>query len=141
MNIGRIVAAGVAATVWDAVYGFIVYGMLLTPEFARYPAVFRSNDAGMAFLPLMFAGILVAMMAAAAIYAKGYEGGSGLAEGSRFGVLLAVFVVCIFTGVNYATLNIGRRIAATLACAGFVEWFVAAIVIGAVYKGPARSSR
>src|SRR5437016_1113031 len=134
MNIGRIVAAGVAATVWDAVYGFIVYGMLLTPEFARYPAVFRANDAGMAFLPLMFAGILVAMMAAAAIYAKGYEGGSGLAEGSRFGVLLAVFVVCTFTGVNYATLNIGRRIAATLACAGFVEWFVAGIVIGAVYK-------
>jgi len=141
MNVGRIVAAGVAATVWDAVYGFIVYGMLLTPEFARYPAVFRANDAGMAFLPLMFAGILVAMMAAAAIYAKGYEGGSGLAEGSRFGVLLAVFVVCIFTSVNYATLNIGRRIAATLACAGLVEWFVAGIVIGAVYKGPARSSR
>ncbi len=102
MNVGRIVAAGVAATVWDAAYGFLVYGMLLTPEFARYPAVFRSK---------------------------------------RFGLLIAVFVVCIFTGVNYATLNIGGRITVTLACAGLVEWFVAGVVIGAVYKGPARSPR
>src|SRR6266508_6307905 len=122
MNIGRVVAAGVAATVWDAVYGFLVYGMLLVPEFAKYPAVYRSNEAGMAFLPLMFAGILVAMIAASAIYAKGYEGGSGVSGGARFGLLLAVFVVCVFAGVNYATLNMGRRLAAVLAAAGFIEW-------------------
>ena|SRR5260221_704184 len=118
MNFGRVVAAALAATVWDAIYGFLVYGMLLVPEFARYPAVYRSNEAGAAFLPLMFAGILVAMMAASAIYAKGYEGGSAVAEGARFGLLIAVFVVCIFTGVNYATLNMGRRMAAVLAAAG-----------------------
>jgi hypothetical protein len=140
MNIGRVVAAAVAATVWDAIYGFLVYGMLLVPEFAPYPAVYRSNEAGMAFLPLMFAGILVAMIAAAAIYAKGYEGGSGVAEGARFGALMAVFVVCVFTGVNYATLNIGRRITVVLAAAGFFEWLGAGIVIGLVYK-PAAGAR
>jgi len=140
MNVGRVVAAGVAATVWDAVYGFLVYGMLLVPEFAKYPAVYRSNEAGMAFLPLMFAGILVAMIAASAIYAKGYEGGSGVSEGARFGLLLAVFVVCVFAGVNYATLNMGRRLAAVLAAAGFIEWLGAGIVIGLVYK-PAAGAR
>jgi hypothetical protein len=140
MNVGRVVAAAIAATVWDAIYGFLVYGMLLVPEFARYPAVYRSNEAGMAFLPLMFAGILVAMIAAAAIYAKGYEGGSGVAEGARFGVLIAVFIVGVFTGVNYATLNMGGRLAAVLAAAGFVEWLGAGIVIGLVYK-PAAGAR
>ena len=45
----------------DAIYGFCVYGMLLAPEFAKYPNVYRSNEAGMAFLPMMFAGIFVAM--------------------------------------------------------------------------------
>ena len=95
----------------------------------------------LAFLPLMFAGIFVAMVVATMIYTKGYEGGSGVAEGARFGFLLAVFIVCVFVGVNYATLNINRRITAMLAAAGFFEWLVAGIVIGLVYKGEAGASR
>jgi putative effector of murein hydrolase LrgA (UPF0299 family) len=135
MNFGRVVAAGVAATVWDAIYGFCVYGILLASEFEKYPNVYRSADAGQSYLPLMFAGILVAMIAAAFIYAKGYEGGSGVSEGARFGFLLAVFVNCVFVGVNYATLNINKKITVMLAAAGFVEWLVAGVVIGLVYRG------
>ena len=135
MNFARVVAAGVAATVWDSIYGFCVYGILLAPEFEKYPNVYRSAEVGSSYLPLMFAGILVAMIAAAFIYAKGYEGGSGVAEGARFGFLLAVFVNCVFVGVNYATLNINKKITVMLAAAGFVEWLVAGIVIGLVYKG------
>ena len=55
MNYARLALAAVAATIFDAVYGFLVYGMLLVPDFSRYPAVYRSNEAGMAYLPLMFA--------------------------------------------------------------------------------------
>ena len=88
MNLGRLALAAVAATVVDAVYGFVVYGVLLVGEFARYPGVYRSNEAGMAYLPLMFFGIFVAIAALTLIYAKGYEGGSGVAEGFRFGVLV-----------------------------------------------------
>ena len=86
MNLGRLALAAVAATVVDAVYGFVVYGVLLVGEFARYPGVFRSNEVGMAYLPLMFFGIFVAIAALTLIYAKGYEGGSGVTEGFRFGV-------------------------------------------------------
>ena len=135
MNFGRVVAAGVAATVWDAIYGFCVYGVLLAPEFEKYPNVYRSAQVGQSYLPLMFAGVLVAMIAAAFIYAKGYEGGSGISEGARFGFLLAVFVNCVFVGVNYATLNINKKITVMLAAAGFLEWLVAGTVIGLVYKG------
>jgi hypothetical protein len=141
MNYARIVLAAVAATVVDAVYGFAVYGMLLVNEFARYPAVYRTNEAGMAYLPLMFAGIFVGMLAAAVIYAKGYEGGSGVAEGARFGILLGVFIAAVFAGVNYATLNVGRRISLELAVAGFVEWTLAGIAIGLVYKPAVPSIR
>jgi hypothetical protein len=134
MNYARVALAAVAATVFDAIYGFLVYGMLLAPEFARYPGVYRSNEAGMAFLPVMFGGLFVAIVAASIIYAKGYEGGSGAAEGMRFGVLLAVFVVLAFAAVNYATLNIGRRMALMTAAAAFVEWLVIGTIIGLVYK-------
>ena len=141
MNVARLVAAAVAATVWDAIYGFCVYGVLLAPEFAKYPNVYRSNEAGMAFLPMMFAGIFVAMLVATMIYAKGYEGGAGVAEGARFGFLLAVFIVCVFVGVNYATLNINKKITGMLAVAGFCEWVVAGIVIGLVYQPDAAAAR
>ena len=134
MNYGRIMIAAVAATVFDAVYGFLVYGMMLAPEFARYPGVYRSNEAGQAFLPLMFGGLFIAIVAAAIIYAKGYEGGRGVAEGTRFGFLLGVFVVMAFAGVNYAVLNMGRKLAVMAAAAGFVEWLVIGTIIGLVYK-------
>jgi hypothetical protein len=134
MNYARIGLAAVAATVWDALYGFLMYGTLIAPEFAKYPGVYRSNEAGMAFLPLMFAGVFVAILAAAIIYAKGYEGGNGLAEGGRFGVLLGLFVVFAFSGVNYATLIINKKLAGMTAAAAFVEWAVVGVVVGLVYK-------
>ena len=134
MNYARLAMAAVAATVFDAAYGFLVYGMALAPEFARYPSVYRSNEDGQAFLPLMFAGLLIAIVCVAIIYAKGYEGGSGAAEGLRFGIVLGVFVVFAFAGVNYAVLNIGRKLAVMTAAAGFVEWLVIGTIIGLVYK-------
>ena len=140
MNYARLVLAAVAATVFDAVYGFLVYGMLIAPEFAKYPGVYRSNEAGQAFLPLMFGGVFIAIVAAAIIYAKGYEGGSGLAEGVRFGFLLGVFVVFAFAGVNYAVLIINKKLAVMAAAAGFVEWLGVGTIIGLVYK-PAAGSR
>jgi hypothetical protein len=141
MNYARLALAAVAATVFDAVYGFLVYGMLLAPEFARYPGVYRSNEAGQAFLPLMFGGLLIAIAAVAIIYAKGYEGGSGAAEGARFGFLLGVFVVFAFAAVNYAVLNVGRKIAVMTAAAGFVEWLAIGVVIGLVYRPAPGSPR
>jgi hypothetical protein len=141
MNYARLALAAVAATVFDACYGFLVYGVLLAPEFARYPGVYRSNEAGQAYLPLMFVGMLIAIVAVAIIYAKGYEGGSGLAEGARFGLLLGVFVVFAFASVNYATLNAGRRLAVMVAAAAFFEWLVVGMVIGLVYKPVPGSAR
>ena len=134
MNYARIALAAVAATVWDACYGFLVYGMLMAAEFGRYPGVYRSNEAGMAFLPLMFGGIFIAMIVAAMIYAKGYEGGSGIGEGARFGLLLGIFAALAFAGVNYAVLNMGRKLAVMTAAAGFFEWMIAGTIIGLVYK-------
>jgi hypothetical protein len=134
MNYGRLALAAVVATVVDAVYGFLVWGTLLAGEFSRYPYVFRPPAVGPSYLPLMFVGILLAMFTAAYIYAKGYEGGAGLQEGMRFGVCLGVFVVGAAYFVDYAILNIGRKLAASMAVAGFVEWVIAGTVIGLLYK-------
>jgi len=138
MNYGRLALAAVAATVVDGVYGFVVYGNILSGEFARYPAIYRSSETQTPFLPLMFAGILFAMLVASYLYAKGYEGGNGLQEGMRFGVLIGLVMVGYVAGVNYAIMNIGRRMAAAYALAGLVEWVVVGMAIGFIYHPVAK---
>lgn len=141
MNYGRLIAAAVAGTIVDAVYGFLVYGTALRGEFSRYPNVYRAPEAGPAYLPLMFLAIFVAMIFVAMIYAKGYEGrGSGVAEGLRFGALVGPFIALFFGGVSYGTLNIGRKIVALMICAGIVEWILVGAAIGAVYRSSARAA-
>jgi len=138
MNYGRLALAAIAAWVVDAVYGFVVYGTVLSSEFGRYPGVYRPNEVGPSNLPVIFVGILLAMFVASYVYAKGYEGGSGIQEGMRFGVLMGLLVLGYSGIVNYAILNIGRRLAGSVAIAGLVEWTIAGIVIGAVYKPAAQ---
>ena len=134
MNYGRLVAAALAGTVVDAIYGFLVYGMLLASEFGRYETVYRGADAPPIFLMTMFAGIFVAMLAAVVIYSKGIEGKGGPAEGVRYGMLLGVFLGVLFASISYGTLNIGRKLTAMMAVAGIVEWTLVGTVIGAVYR-------
>jgi hypothetical protein len=140
MNYGRLALAAVAAWLVDGIYGFIVYGNVLAGEFSRYPGVYRQPGNAEAYMPYLFAGTLFAMFVAAYIYAKGYEGGSGIQEGMRFGVLIGLLVVGYEAIVNYAILNIGRRVAGSLAIAALVEWTIAGIVIGAIYR-PAVEAR
>jgi hypothetical protein len=134
MNYGRLALAALAATIVDAIYGFVVYGQILSGEFGKYPAIYRSAETQTAYLPLMLVGILFAMLVASYLYAKGYEGGSGLQEGMRFGVLVGLVMVGYVAGVNYAIMNIGKRLALYYALAGLVEWVVVGMAIGLVYR-------
>jgi hypothetical protein len=86
------------------------------------------------YMPFLFGGILLAMFAAAYIYAKGYEGGSGFQEGMRFGALIGLLMVGYVGIVNYSMLSLGRRLAGSMAIACLAEWILAGIVIGIVYK-------
>jgi len=141
MNMSRLAMAAVAAWIVDSVYGFLVYGQALMGEFGKYPGVYRPMEAVNAQLPLMFAGSLLAFFALAYIFAKGHEGGSGIAEGIRFGFVLAVFELGMFSIGNYAVLNIGRKIAAEAACAGFAEGILTGVVLGLVYKPAPKAAR
>ena len=142
MNYGRLIGAAARGTIVDAVYGVLVYGMLLSPQFARYPAVYRPANAPPVYLATMFVGIFVAIVVAAAIYGKGYEGkGSGAAEGARFGVLIGLFAATYLNSVDYGTLNIGRRVVAEAWVAGVIEWTLVGASVGAVYRPLAAPKR
>jgi hypothetical protein len=134
MNYPRLTLAVVGGFVADAVFGFLVYGMLLSRQFEEFPAVYRPMATQGKYMPVLFAGILIAMAAAAYIYAKGYEGGSGFAEGVRFGMCIGVFAAGYAAIVGYSLTNIDHRLGLHLAIANFAEWTIDGAVIGLIYR-------
>ena len=85
-------------------------------------------------MPAGMAAMLVAMLALAVIYALLYQGGSRAIEGARFGALIGVFSVGSFVIHNYVNLNIGLKLTIQQSVAYFVEWLVAGIAIGLIYR-------
>jgi hypothetical protein len=88
----------------------------------------------MSHFPIGIASTFVAILVLAAIYAKGYEGGTGVVEGARFGVMVGIFMVCAVVGDEYVTLNIGRTLAVVMAAGRLFEWMVVGVTIGLIYK-------
>jgi hypothetical protein len=136
INYVRIAVASVAAFIAYMGTGALMFAALpmVREEFRKYPGVYRGHEGQMSHMPLGMAGILVAMVALALLYARLYRGVSGLAEGALFGVLIAVFVLGAFVLHNHANLNIGPALTAYSAIAYCIEWLIAGIVIGLVYR-------
>src|ERR1700691_687609 len=117
MNFTRIVLAALGAFVAYFVLGGLSFVLIpsLKTEFLKYPLVYRSQDSMKSVIPVGMAAMLVAMVAMVAlavIYAMLYRGGSGVAEGARFGALIGVFAICAFVIHNYVNLNIGAALTA-----------------------------
>lgn len=134
MDFKRIALATVVTWVADVMYGLVVWMGMLGPELARHQGVFRSEAAMNAGMPLMFAGVLVAMFVLVYIYSKGYEGGSGINEGLRFGFLLGLFVTGFVSLPIYASFNIDARLGLLASIASFVEMLFVGTVIGLSYR-------
>ena len=137
MNYTRLALAAVVATVVDLIYGFVVYGTALASYFATVPGVFRPMDGVIARMPMLIGGTLLGMLAAAYIFAKGSEGRSGVQEGLRFGVVVAIFSAGYFSIANSAVMNFGLRLALVMSLAGLGEWIVVGIALGATYGSSA----
>ena len=134
MNYRSLAVAAVAAWAFDSVFGFLVFGLALNGEFARYPGVFRPYETVNAMLPLMFGSSLLGMLLVAYIFAKGREGRAGWEEGLRFGVVLASFELFAISVPSYVIYNIGRRLALEIAVAGFVDVVLVGVLLGVIYK-------
>lgn len=139
MNYGRLVLAAVGGMVAYFVAGFAIFFLAprMADEFQQHPALYRSREGQAATMPIGMAAMLVAIFVLAVLYTMVYRGGSGVAEGARFGALIGVFVVCAFVVHNYMLLNISLTLTLMQAVAYFIQWTVAGTVIGLLYKPPA----
>jgi hypothetical protein len=138
MNYSRLALAAIGAFVaYFVVGGLLAAVPQLRNEFGRYPAVYRSQQSIKSVMPAGMAAMFLAMLALAAIYAMLYQGGSGVAEGARFGALIGIFAVCAFVVHNYVNLNVGLKLTLEQAAVYLVEWIVSGIAIGLLYRPPA----
>ena len=137
MNYTRIVLAALGAFVAYFAIGFAVFAVAGGPmklEFQKYPTVYRSQDSMKSVMPVGMGVMFVGILVLAVLYAMVYKGGSGLAEGAHFGLLIGLFVVCAFVVHNWVNLNIGVRLTVYQSIAYFVQWLVVGTVIGLIYR-------
>ena len=111
MNFGRVVAAAVAATVCGRRLRIPAStGLLLATEFAEYPGVYRSNEAGMAYPAAdVRRDLRRDARRRRSSMRRATRAGAASRKACASGSCSAVFIVGVFVGVNYATLNIGRQ--------------------------------
>jgi hypothetical protein len=105
MNPLRLILAALGAFVAYMVLGALLFGLIpsLKTEFLKYPCVYRDQNGQMSHMPAGMGGMLLSMLALAVLYTMVYQGGSGLAEGARFGALIGLFAIGAFVLHNYAT--------------------------------------
>ncbi|MFZ0902072.1 MAG: hypothetical protein WB616_22920 [Candidatus Sulfotelmatobacter sp.] len=142
MNLSRIGPAALGAFVAYFVLGGLSFALFppLRNEFLKYPAVYRPKEGQMSHMPVGVAAMFLAILALAVIYALLCHDSSIVAAGARsgalFGALIGVFAIGSFVVHNYVNLNIGLKLTLQQMAAYFVEWLVAGIVIGLIYRPP-----
>jgi hypothetical protein len=136
MNPLRLLLAAVGGTVAYLVLGFLAFALLpLKTEFAKYPAVYRSQESIKTVMPYGMVGIFLSVLVLTVLYASLDRHGSGLIEGLRFGALIGLFATGAFVLHNYVNLNIGLTLTIQQAIVYFVEWTFVGLVIGLIYPG------
>jgi len=136
MNYSRLGLAALGGMVASFAFGFLVLWLVpaLINEGHKYPAVFRPKEEMMTVMPIGLVATFISILVVAIVFAMIHQGGSGITEGARFGVLIGIFVVCASVLHNYVNLNIGLKLALGQAAAYFVQWTIIGIVIGLIYK-------
>ena len=135
MNFSRLALAALLA--WGAflLIGSFVHTVLLTDLYARATGI-RAD----AIHPSVGFGVaLVGFFAFAYAYAKGYEGGSGVQEGMRFGVLVALMLISFAAVWGYVVFPISAGLAAALAIDYVVEFAIYGMIVGFVYRPAPRA--
>jgi hypothetical protein len=134
MNYPRLVLAAVAALIVFFAWGFLTEGWLLRKDFASSAALYRTSDLQMKYMPLGMASVLLALLAAVALYARWCGGTSGAVSGLQFGLLMGVFVACVHPISNLVTMNMDTKLGLEIAASNAIGWVLAGLVIGLVYK-------
>jgi hypothetical protein len=90
MNWSKAVIAGVVGGIVMTMVDFVLHGIIMASTYAKYPEVFRQDDAGAHYF--FFVGIVVAIMVAVLFGKTRAAWADGLMGGVTFGFFLGLAV-------------------------------------------------
>ena len=134
MNLARVAAVAVVAWVVSLGVGFFVNYVLLADLVRANAAAMRPETDVTANLPLGFGFLLVGFFAFAYAYAKGYEGGNGVVEGIRFGVITGLIIVGFGVIWQYVVYPISGALTVAMIVDMIVEAAIYGAIVGAIYR-------
>ena len=136
MNFGRVGLAALAAWILYLALGFLIHAVMLNDMWQGLmrDGLARSATTGNALMPLGFGLALPGCLAFTYAYAKGYEGGPGLQEGLRFGVLVGLMIVTFGLVWNYVTFPLPMQYLTSTAVATVIEFAALGMVVGLIYR-------
>jgi hypothetical protein len=134
VNYPRLLLAALAALVVFFAWGFLTEGWLLRKDFATSAALYRREDMQKRYMPFGLASVLVALLAAVALYAGWCGGTSGAIKGLVFGLLMGVFVACVHPISNLITMNMDLKLGLEIVASNAIGWVLVGLVIGLVYR-------
>ncbi len=85
-------------------------------------------------MPIGFGAGFLGVLAFAYTYAKGYEGGPGLQEGLRFGVLVGVMLVTFVVAWNYVNFPLPLQYLVSTAVATVIQFAALGMTVSLIYK-------
>jgi hypothetical protein len=141
MNLPRVAIAAVVTWVVYLGVSFVVHTMLLTDIYVQHRAVMRPEDQANAILPVGFIFALVGFFAFAYAYAKGYEGGKGIQEGLRFGVIVGILLCCFGSIWEYMVWPVRGILLVAWMVDHIVEFAIYGMIVGLLYKPLATPAR
>ena len=139
MNYPRVALAAVVTWAVSVAVGYFVDGFMLSDLYAAQESLFR--PLGEVNVVLGFGAQLLGFFAFAYMYAKGYEGTSGLQEGLRFGVLVGLLLVGFGWAWSYVVLRVSDALGLAWVIAGLVRMSLYGIIVGLVYRPRAALSK
>ena len=135
MNTKKWLLASVAVFVVIAVLEFVIHGVLLADMYRQTASVWRPEAEMQKMMWVFWVGILVFAPLFVLIYVKGYEKGKpGLGQGFRYGLYVGVMLSVMNSFGWYVMLPIPLALAFSWVLAILVEFTVAGIAAGLVYR-------
>lgn len=83
---------------------------------------------------LATSAVIVGFFAFAYAYAKGYEGGKGMQEGMRFGVLVALMIIGFGLAWEYAMFPVSGNLFVAWVIDAIVEFSIYVMIVGVLYR-------
>jgi hypothetical protein len=135
MNTKRWLLASLAAFVVISVIEFLVNGLLLSSLYKQTASLWRSEAEFRSMMWMFWLAYIVMGLMFAFIYAKGFEDQkSGVGQGLRYGLYMAIFTAVPMSLVWYVVLPMPGELAVYWAITGFVELILAGAAVGLIYE-------